>query len=201
MFFNRNRGVATTILESLNPFLVPHIVIEEAPQVPYWEYDHNRAPEQEAAGGAWLTVPSGKYKRRRHAQQEEQEQQNVSACVTVEMAPSAVDSEAEYEEEQDEDYDDTDSDSTLDSTELESPTDVGFGFGPYESYSVDEDVFDGTGLGECEGFAGTALESCCPFTGDDSAGFDEDDDDELPSLDDEFYQITAQRYGIDLHTS
>ena len=74
-YFSRNRGIATTVLESPNPFLVPHIAIEEAPQPPYWECDYNRIPEQEAMYGQWLTVPNGRPKRRRHTQQEVQELQ------------------------------------------------------------------------------------------------------------------------------
>ena len=172
----------------------------------YWECDHNRIPEQDAVGGAWLTVPSGRYRRRRHVQQEEQEQlADVSACDTIEMMPSTADAEVEYEEAQDdEDCEATDSDSTLDSTELESPTDLEFDFGPdycSNSYCADEDAFDDTDMGEYEEFSDTTTDSCCQFSNDDPFAFDDDEDDELPSLDDEFYQSTAQRYGIDLHTS
>lgn len=72
----------------------------------------------------------------------------------------------------------TDSDTTLESIELESPQDLGF---EYDSYPGD-------------------LEKE-PLLQYNYTPMDEEDEDELPSLDDDFYQSTARRYGIDLHSS
>ncbi|KAF7793707.1 hypothetical protein EIP86_004823 [Pleurotus ostreatoroseus] len=179
--YGRNRGIATSIIESTTPFMTPHIVIEDAPPQPSWETDLNKVPYQDYS---LLTILGT----RCEAIDDLLEcyDGDVEDSMSIEYVPFDM-----------EEYDvGTDSDATLDSLELESPRDAGFGYASYPVDVSEEDEDEDAGV---EVSVGKTYAPSYAFEPMDYGN--EDEEDELPSLDDEFYQSTAHRYGIDLHTS